>query len=295
MTCETVINPVVLCEDEDLSEGTLCSIIDEETPTENCLISDEVIEAAPECCPETIVDGSTDEIIYTGTYSLTKSCPVGVTSGDGPTLVTAAGYSNISQANADAEAYANALPAFDVLDLHCEWTGVATLTKNYTCPNGYSGSVSVTETATSFISQSDADSRSLAAATAALALIVPTCPEVLEVFIDLAVIFPTINTPFCPTFFIERVYTIPATAHRYDVFLFSNMTADDLITINGVSVHNVGLNSVCGIPRHVFAGSYSIGTLLSSSPTPGIITIKNLDTLGIQTGASGVLRVVYYL
>jgi len=49
---------VTLCEDteEDLSEGTLCSIIDEETPTENCLISDEVIEAAPECCPETIVD-----------------------------------------------------------------------------------------------------------------------------------------------------------------------------------------------------------------------------------------------
>jgi len=49
---------VTLCEDteEDLSEGTLCSIVDEETPTENCLISDEVIEAAPECCPETIVD-----------------------------------------------------------------------------------------------------------------------------------------------------------------------------------------------------------------------------------------------
>jgi len=282
MPCETVINPVVLCEEEDLSEGTLCSIVDEETPTENG--------------SETIVDGSTDEIIYTGTYSLTKSCPVGVTSGDGPTLVTAAGYSNISQANADAEAYANALPAFDVLDLHCEWTGVATLTKNDTCPVGYSGFVSVTETATSFISQSDADSRSLAAATAALALIGPTCTEeVIEVFIDLVVIFPPIDTPICPTPPIERIYTIPATTRRYDIFLFSNMIADDLVTINGVTIHNVLVTSCGGSPRNVFYGGYPIGTLLYSSPTPGIITIKNIDTVGQYTGASGVLRVVYYL
>jgi len=75
------------------------------------------------------------------------------------------------------------------------------------------------------------------------------------------------------------------------------MAADDLITINGVTVHNVALDiSYCGgSPRNIFGGSYSIGTLLYSSPTPGIITIKNIDTIGFQTDASGVLRVVYYL
>jgi hypothetical protein len=86
---ESVINSVTSCASETISEAT-------EEPACIEIINEPNVGAG---IPETT-------ITYSGSHTLTKSCPEGLV-GD-PVSVTGYGYSTISQANADAQAYADA-------------------------------------------------------------------------------------------------------------------------------------------------------------------------------------------
>jgi len=98
MPCETVINPVVLCEEEEaVSEASPCSVVDD------------LSSADINCCPEEIIGGGVTDhpIVYTGEYTITEVCDCPYTGSD--VIITETAISYLSQTNADAMAYAKAI------------------------------------------------------------------------------------------------------------------------------------------------------------------------------------------
>jgi hypothetical protein len=97
---------------------------------------------------------------YTSSYTYTANC----LNGSGSSTSTKIATSTISKADADTKAY-NAAKADAESNLVCTFNSTKSYTAN-TCPDGLSGSYTSTKSATSTISQADADSKALAAAQA---------------------------------------------------------------------------------------------------------------------------------
>jgi hypothetical protein len=94
MPCDTVINPATACAEETPSEATPCSVTD--TPT----------EATP-TGTITINGGTESAFQYLGTYTITETCDCPYTGS--AVVVTETAYSDLSQENANAQAYVKAL------------------------------------------------------------------------------------------------------------------------------------------------------------------------------------------
>lgn len=113
--------------------------------------------------------------------------------------------------------------------------------------------------------------------------------------IDLSSIFPYQSTPSCPTPEYVRAYTIPAFSYPVKIVAETNIHVDDYITINGESAWPVGINSdlPCGRPRLTSNGDQFPGYQLGQAIPAGTpITIKLIDTIGLESKANGILDIV---
>lgn len=112
--------------------------------------------------------------------------------------------------------------------------------------------------------------------------------------VDLGSVFPYESTTPCPTPEYVRTYSIPAFSYPVKVVAATKIHADDYLTINGQTVWPTGINTdlPCGAPRLTSNGDkdagYQFGQVIPAG-TP--IVIGLVDTVGLESGASGALNI----
>lgn len=106
--------------------------------------------------------------------------------------------------------------------------------------------------------------------------------------LDLGTIFPKHGNSSGCQINGSGTYTYPSFSYPVMIVAQTTITADDLLSINGISIGS-HVNGSCG---GQIMNSIPAGTSIMSIPAYTPITLVNTDTQGVQIGASGVLSFV---
>lgn len=121
--------------------------------------------------------------------------------------------------------------------------------------------------------------------------VVGTCVRLPEEIatLNLSAMFPSRGTGVC----VQSSRSTTTGQYPFDVILKAktDVSADDYLTINGVTVVPTSLYGFCGNDR-IVSSATSAGTNLLTVPANTPIVISNVDTIGVSTGASGIISIL---
>ena len=109
--------------------------------------------------------------------------------------------------------------------------------------------------------------------------------------INLNAAFPNTGVSTCPSSdFVRSTTTGP---YPFDVIVKAKtaLSADDYLKINDLVVPVTGTNSYCGAPR-LSGTNVSIDTEIMTVEADTLITIYNIDTVGVASSASGTISIM---
>ena len=110
------------------------------------------------------------------------------------------------------------------------------------------------------------------------------------IYLVLLDIFPDVSRPHCNEE--SRYYTVPAVTIDRKCWAQTEISADDLMLINGVIVSPWGWYMGCSTPRQGRTGNIQPGTLLATIPAGIPIIIENRDTVGIGFNIYGTMSIL---
>ena len=120
-------------------------------------------------------------------------------------------------------------------------------------------------------------------------------PVVTATTLDLASVFPSISTPVCPTSGMVRNYTVTAFSYDVNIIAQTDVNADDNMTINGAHAGSTSNNTYCmdhgqASAPQITMNKIPAGTTIMKVSAGTPIVISDIDTVGVGTSASGILR-----
>ncbi|MCC7004302.1 hypothetical protein IT397_00030 [Candidatus Nomurabacteria bacterium] len=106
--------------------------------------------------------------------------------------------------------------------------------------------------------------------------------------LDLSKYFPTKNTPVCPAVPLEKWLNITAFNQNVIIRAKTDVKGDDYLSINKKMFGDIYYDTYCGVSNMV-QKTIPAGTILAKIPAGTSIQISTSDTVGVQTGATGII------